>query len=325
MFSRKPTRAGMFVAGSLGLLAMFSAVAERARSETVSASPSRQLVAFTFDAGGQVPTFELGTITSQGKDVRLLAPAPGGLKLGDFAFTWSPDGRSIAYPCAKNTSDEHVGVCGVDVSTRQSYRITHVPSMKIEPYAWGPRNQIASDCDDRDLCLVDANTGKIRFVTRTGSSARNHLVFGDDLVWSPDGTTLAFTCRRNDQQDRRFCILGRDGKLSIQSRSWNAVRVEGWTPDSRHIVWWGRFSGKQPLGYHEQNVDGSGLEPLPVNAVVIGPHYTADGRRRLTTMRGTGLAEETVSGSGRLEILVPQGNLLWTYAFQPRKRSPTVA
>ena len=90
----------------------------------------------------------------------------------------------------------------------------------------------------------------------------------------------------------------------MQRSSWNSLRIEGWTPDSKRIVWWGRFSGGDVLGYHEQNLDGSGLRPLPADAVVRGPLYSADGRHRLTTRGGQlGLAEEPVSGGAARPIL----------------------
>jgi len=276
-------------------------------------------VAISASVGGQaLKGFEIVTLTSDGKDPTIVAPAPGGLKMSDFTFTWSPDGRSIAYPCSKGLNDERYAVCVANVKTGVNYRLTSAPSTKIEPYAWGPQGEIVSDCNDRDVCLVNAKTGQLTFVTRTGRSARDAYVFGDDLVWSPDGRTLAFTCRRNDQQDRRFCFLTNDGKLTVQSRSWNSVHLEGWTPDSKRIVWRGRFSGSQPVSYHEQNVDGSGLEPLPANAAVVGPFYSADGRKRLApATKGYGLAIEQVSGRPPRKIIVPANNLIWDYAFQP--------
>ncbi len=267
--------------------------------------------------------FDIVTLTARGKNALVLAPVQGGPLVGDGSFTWSPDGQWIAYPCTRNIDSGRDAVCLANVRTGNNYPLSHSPSISIEPFAWGPRGLIASDCNDRDLCLVNAKTGSIFFVTKTGSSARNAFVFGDDLVWSPDGYTLGLTCRRRDQQDRRFCFVGLDGKLTMQARSWNSVRFEGWTPDSHKVVWWGRFSGSEPLTYHEQNVDGSGLGPLPKNAVVHGPAYSANGRERLVTRGGNpGLAEEPLSGGKPRVILGDQsGAEIWAFAFQPVRRS----
>jgi dipeptidyl aminopeptidase/acylaminoacyl peptidase len=285
---------------------------------TSSATDAAQLIAITGPAPGKSLTgFDLVTLTRNGQDLQRVAPASGGLRLSDFVFTWSPDGKSIAYPCSKSINDERYAICIVNVATGETHQLTHAPSLGIEPFAWGPKNQIAGDCNKRDVCFVDAKTGQITWITKTGTSARDAYVFGNDVVWSPDGRTVAFTCRRNDQQDRRFCFVGQDHKLTIQPRSWNSVELQGWTQDSQKIVWWGRFSGNQPLTYHEQSLDGSDLKPLPKQALVRGPHYSSDGRWRLVDVRGSrpGLGEEPVSGGRTRMILSNAGP--WEYAFQP--------
>jgi len=295
-----------------------------ASAEPKAASPGAprgQLIGLVADysSGRKLGGFVIATMTTRGKNFQLVAPEKGGPLLGDFVFTWSPNGRFVAYPCSSGINDQRYGVCAANIITRVNVRITRSPSIKIEPYAWGPANEIASSCNDRDLCFVNARTGRVTLITRVGPSARDAYVFGDDLVWSPNGQTLAFTCRRNDQQDRRFCFVGPDGKLRMQATSWNAVRVEGWTPDSKKIVWWGRFSGSEPLAYHEQNADGTGLEPLPKNAIVVGPKYSADGRRRLTTPgKDAGIGVQPVSGGPARPILgTRSGVFAWDYAYQP--------
>jgi len=302
----------------LTLLLAVAAVAAVAAVPHASGTAKPQLIALTVSADKLADGFLIATVTRAGKNPRLIAPPKGAPKVGDFTFTWSPDGRSIAYPCSRGINDEHRAVCIVNARTGVNYTLTHNATVSIEPFAWAPGGRIASDCNDRDVCLVDAATGRVTFITRSAPGPRSGYVFGDDLVWSPDGRTLAFSCRRKTQQDRRFCFLI-DGKLVVRSRSWNSVRVEGWTPDSKRIVWRGRYSGNDRDTYHEQNVDGSGLEPLPAGAIVRGPLYSADGRHRLTANHGAlGLFEEPVAGGPVRTIIARSENVMaWSYAYQP--------
>ena len=300
------------------LMVVVAAFAGVASAPHASGVANPQLIALTTDATKISDGFLLITVTHAGKEPTLIAPPKGASKVSDFSFTWSPDGRFIAYPCSRGIDDEHRAVCVVDARTGLSRTLTHSASVSIEPFAWGPGGRIAGDCNDRDLCLVDAATGRVTFITRSARTARSGYVFGDDLVWSPDGSTLAFSCRKTTQQDRRFCFL-KNGRLVVRSRSWNALRIEGWTPDSKRIVWWGRFSGGDQLAYHLQNADGSGLEPLPPTTVVRGPLYSADGRHRLTANHGAlGLFEEPIAG-GPVRTIIPrsEGVMAWDYAYQP--------
>ena len=141
--------------------------------------------------------------------------------------------------------------------TRRARRITPASTHDFEPLAW-PSSALAAQCDQDNLCLVNPRTGAVTFVTTSGPSNHDGYVFGEG-VWSPDGTTLALVCSRiTPHATNRICLVGKDGQLIMQPTQYSIVGVEGWSPDSKHIFWWGRLSKHDPLSYYEQNTDGTG-------------------------------------------------------------------
>ena len=93
-----------------------------------------------------------------------------------------------------------------DLATGDNYRVTHSPSLRIEPFAWGPRNQIVSDCNDRAICLVDAwdRAGPLHHEKRFLAACRIHVRGRRRLVAGrPQRGVLV---PKNTEQDRRFCL-----------------------------------------------------------------------------------------------------------------------
>jgi Tol biopolymer transport system component len=302
--------------------------AGHARASAKAPTSGSQLIAATLSQGSSLKTY-LVLYRPGENHVQAIEPSSQAHQLANYDMTWSPDGRLIAYACNGKgiDDDQHSAICAVDVKTGRTRVIAHPPTLYLTPIAWGENGKILSGCragkrrleDAVDICFVDATSGAVTFVTKSGSAPSDGYIFSD-AAWSPDNTTVAFTCRKQTQTDRRFCVIGKDGRLNMQASSWNTAYVEGWTPDSKRIVWWGRFSGSDRLAYHEQNADGSGLKPLPSAAVVLGPHYTANGRTRIRDA-GVDLEEEPVAG-GKVRTLIDGGVsklLIWEYAFRPRR------
>ena len=212
------------------LFVVVAAVAAVASAPHASGTARPQLIALTVSAAHLSNGFLIVTVGRDGKQPTLIAPPKGAPKVSDFTFTWSPDGRFIAYPCSKGINDEHRAVCTVNARTGVNDQLTHSATVSIEPFAWGPGGRIASDCNDRDLCLVDAATGRITFITHSPPTARSGYVFGDDLVWSPNGSTLAFSCRKKTQQDRRFCFLKNGKSWLANLPHWGCLTGLIWCP-----------------------------------------------------------------------------------------------
>jgi hypothetical protein len=283
-----------------------------------NAAPGTRLIALLVQIAGRTGLAPI-VINSDGSNPRLVtqAPAPGVPLVTGFGIVWSSDGKWIGYSCAKSTKDERWAICAGKPGTRRARRITPASTHDFEPLAWGA-NAIAAQCDQDNLCLVNPRTGEVTFVTTSGPSNHDGYVFGEG-VWSPDGTTLALVCSRiTPHATNRICLVGKDNQLIMQPTRYSIVGVEGWSPDSKHIFWWGRLTKHDPLRYYEQNADGTGTEAVLTDARIRGPHYSPDGRTRLIRRGAAGdLSVEPVSGGTSRVILRPGRDTIWDWAWQP--------
>ena len=279
-------------------------------------STSKQLIALLVQIPGRASLAPI-VINSDGSNPRSIGRAPGEPLVTGFGIVWSPDGKSVAYSCARGTKDEKWAICAGSPVTRRARRLTNGPAHDLEPLAWGP-DAIAAQCDQDNLCLVDPRTGALTFVTTSGPSNHDGYVFGEG-VWSPDGSTLALDCSRiTPHATSRICLVGKDGQLTLEPTPYTIVGVEGWSPDSKHIFWWGHLSKHDPLSYYVQNADGTDTRAVLTDARIRGPHYSPDGRTRLIRKGAAGnLSVEPVRGGTPRVILSPGSDSIWDWAWQP--------
>jgi alpha-tubulin suppressor-like RCC1 family protein/subtilisin family serine protease len=108
---------------------------------------------------------------------------------------------------------------------------------------------------------------------------------GDDLdpAWSPDGTRLAYTCRRNPDGStggpQRICLRNADGSgFRVLSQTLTDDFQPAWSRDGRHIAFTSQNAGFTTT-VNVINADGTGRRPL--NVTVLGayrPDWSADGQ-----------------------------------------------
>ncbi len=145
--------------------------------------------------------------------------------------------------------------------------------------------------------------GDIHTTTSTPGGSFNRLTMEadneNDAAWSPDGTRIAFTSRR-DGGNTEIYTMNADG--SNQRRfTFDAGRDEGptWSPDGTRLAWASDRSGN--LDIWTAKLDGSDLRPLTLNGAFpdSNPEWSPD---------GTAIAfESNRTGSGDIYRLSPDG------------------
>ena len=154
----------------------------------------------------------------------------------DFAPSYSPDGRRIAF-----TSDRrgNYDIYTMNSAGRDLRRITTNPGKDAFP-SWSPNG--------RTLAFASNRTGDWELYT-TNANGSGHLVrvthrAGVDSlpVWSPDGTRLAFDAPRN--RHYQICVVPAGGGTITVLTAGTARNVQpAWSPDGSRVAFTSNRSG----------------------------------------------------------------------------------
>lgn len=185
-------------------------------------SPDGQKIAFVSDRSGEAAVWTMKS--DGGEPVRL---TEGGF--GDLTPAWSPDGASLAF--TRRVQME------LDQNEKEDYRETLDELTQIT-HSGQLREKLYQQLDQAfDL------PGRIRvshlYVLNVGSGRLQQLSF-DEMedgrpVWSPDGSTLAFSSKRNGNMD--LWLINADGTNLRRLTSHPAEdRYPAWSPDGKQIA-----------------------------------------------------------------------------------------
>ena len=175
----------------------------------------RDILSFVSENGKDSPIILMNT---QGAILERLTTDPG----HPFNFTWSPDGRSIAYDSRQNGN---LDIYVMDVRTNEHRQLTFDGSKDRWPI-WSPNGQWIVFVSDRagsaDIYRMDANGKNIKQLTRKGSCRRP--------AWSPDSQSIAFT-----SQSTLFVMsaVGRGVRHLVEVASLSDCT---WSPDGEQIA-----------------------------------------------------------------------------------------
>lgn len=130
----------------------------------------------------------------EGGHLTRLTNSPG---VDDYP-TWSPDGERIAYSSER---DGHWEIVSADLGSGLETALTQGPSFDFWP-VWSPdgskiaftRAATFSLEDDREICVMDADGGKLLNLSQ--NPAKDQWP-----VWSPDGTRVVFYSNRDGRTE----------------------------------------------------------------------------------------------------------------------------
>jgi TolB protein len=194
---------------------------------------------------------------------------------------WSPDGKSIAFHASASgtgqpikpdpgaaTFDSDIFVANLDdllegVGERKN--LTNSPEAIDDDPDWSPNGEqiafVSHAATDNHLNSITAEIYVIN-ADGTGEPARltNNVEEERAPAWSPDGTRIAFMCRRGGA-DFEICVMNADGTGQVQLTD-NAVGdlTPTWSPDGEQIVFHRPVASRLQLWL--MNADGTGQVQL---------------------------------------------------------------
>jgi TolB protein len=189
-------------------------------------------------------------------------------KMIAFHASASGTGRAIKIDPGAATIDSDIFVVNVDDLLEQGAQpqnITNDPDAVDDDPDWSPDGlKIAFTSHPVDDNHMNSTKAEI-YVINVDGTGKQRLTFNTEEerapAWSPDGTLIAFMCRRNGP-DFEICVMNADGKGQIQLTS--NTFFEGtptWSPDGQQIV----FNRTVTLGLPQlfvMNANGTGETQL---------------------------------------------------------------
>jgi len=202
--------------------------------------------------------------------------------------TWSPDGKNVAFHASASglgqpikadpgaaTSDSDIFVLNVDdvlTGVAQPKNITNNPDAIDDDPDWSPDGQqIVFTSHDVNDNAMNSVTAEIYVMNADGTGAPTRLTYNAEEerapAWSPDGTRIAFMCRRGLPapgavlQTFEICVMNADGsgQLKLTTNTVNEL-TPSWSPDGQQIAFHRLVSGRFQIWL--MNADGTGLAQL---------------------------------------------------------------
>ena len=193
--------------------------------------------------------------------------------------TWSPDSKNIAYHRSASgtglpikpdpgaaTSDSDIFVANVDdLPFEEPRNVTDSPGAIDDDPDWSPDgHRITYTSHDAADDPVNPTSAEIYTLDPDRMSPPERLTANLEEergpTWSPDGTRIAFACRRGGP-DFEICIMNANGGDQAQLTN-NSVAdlTPSWSPDGSEIAFHRPASGRFQL--FKMNANSTGVEQL---------------------------------------------------------------
>jgi len=227
-------------------------------------SAERQLTYFSFDevAALFMPNSEQAlerlaftTVRGPNGDIFMLNVPPVGENnrpelltdspFAEYAPTWSPDGKVIAYVSARENNTD---LFMLDLTTNQETRLTDHPQLDSSP-TWSPDGRYIAfhsrRNDNYELYVLD-----MMLTPPTLHQLTDHPAEDRDAVWSPDSRYIAFISQRDGNSNIYVLAIGALATLPSAYRLTDdpgTDREPAWALDSTQIAFISYRSGDADL------------------------------------------------------------------------------
>lgn len=196
--------------------------------------------------------------------------------------TATPSVEETATPVVQDVESRELMVANADgseprVVARAIFLRSYEPTFRWSPDAsrivYQTPADVADDPPTSSLRLVDVASG------RDIPLVEERLGFYPD--WSPDGTKIAFAAYvgepdESGQQEDDLFVMDSDGdNLRLLASRPGTDIAPVWSPDGKHVAWWGVDPGGQDLLLFMVNVDSGEVTALGEGAY---PAWSPDGK-----------------------------------------------
>ncbi|MDX6695754.1 MAG: TolB protein [Blastocatellia bacterium] len=313
------------------LLCLFFLAPDETTVRAQGGAQPRKL-AFTFGGSGNSST-EIYVVNSDGTGQTRLTNNG----LDDRFPAWSPDGAQIIFESNREGSTFNIYRMNADGSNQIPITASTSPWSNFDP-AWSPDgNRIAfvsnrAGAGQADIWTMraDGNDALKLTTSQLYDTGTINEVYGASLepAWSPDGSKIAFTSRRDGNFNLDIYVMNADG--SSQTRlTTNAAedRDPTWSPDGSKIAFTSTRDGNHEI--YVMNADGSNqvnVTNFP-NGNEAQPSWSQDGRIAFMRLENRNNSVEEIyamnaDGSSQTRI-VSNGATSWTPAWQTFSSIPT--
>lgn len=180
--------------------------------------------------------------------------------------SWSPDGRRIAFE-----RNGRILVIDIDGANEKELALGRWP-------AWSPDGTRIAFVADRAIRVVNADGSSVRRVLSPKPDIEGLAYDVDEIVWSPDGTLVAFRMWSFDW----FSVIVVAAADGTGERNLTTAAESGdqdgpaWSPDGSRLVYWG-------TGIGLATIDRNGENNCPLDGTLhVGfnsrPAWTPDGQ-----------------------------------------------
>jgi TolB protein len=223
-------------------------------------SPDGQSIAFVSSKGWRSGIY---VIDVEGKSKRSLTSNSTG---ADGHPRWSPDGKKILYISDSSGAAQFYTM---NPDGTAVYRLTRDTQKRSLP-AWSP------DGSQINFAVLDGTKVQAYVMNADGTDSRvlptwryacqneTGCVIDDRLIWSPDGSAIAFESNQAGTGNRAHAIytMNADG-TNIQRVTPPTLSVSSpaWSPDGRHLVFVA-YESEDTVAFDIIDRDGSNLQTL---------------------------------------------------------------